>query len=236
MIDHYFINFNHDFEPGLSTVYVQVRTRDPFIVSISLMKISTFLADQIGASFWIGLIYGGIIAMLFYNIFLFFGIKERYYAFYVLYLCTFFMMNATYNGYTFMYFFSNYPNIQNWAQSISIFFFVFASLLFAQSFLNLKKYHFTPLCGNYLFYIFYSCYLTAFGSYWRVSLSCDLRHSLYYVDKYLYLRYCTGFLVKGQSFSQVLPSWCCQWSYRLFYNCIDGDVFYSVQLYDIQSD
>jgi diguanylate cyclase (GGDEF)-like protein len=142
-IDHYLNNFKHSFNTGISTVYIQVKTRDPFIVSISLMKESDFLLKQSEYYLWIGFIYGGIIAMLLYNFFLYFGIKKRYYAFYVLYLLSFLLMNASYNGYTFMRLFSEYPEIQNWSQSISIYFFVLSALLFARSFLNLKKYHST---------------------------------------------------------------------------------------------
>jgi diguanylate cyclase (GGDEF)-like protein len=99
------------------------------------------------------LIYGGIFAMLFYNLFLFFGMKARYYAHYVLFLGAFFAMNASYNGYTFMYLFSNSPTVQNWAQSTSIYFYVITALLFARSFLNLFKYHHTLyIITSYLMY------------------------------------------------------------------------------------
>lgn len=142
-IDHYLINFKHSFEPGFSTVYVQVKTRDPFIVSISVMEESVFLFKETENTLWIGLIYGGIIAMLLYNLFLYFGIKERYYAYYVLYLFSFLLMNASYNGYTYITLFSEYPNVQNWSQSISIYFSILSLLLFSRSFLNLEKYHST---------------------------------------------------------------------------------------------
>jgi len=142
-IDHYLINFKHSFEAGVSTVYVQVKTRDPFIVSISVMDESVFLGEQLGYTLLIGLIYGGVIAMLFYNLFIFIGIKERYYGLYVFYLFTFLVMTASYNGYTFMYLFADHPVIQNWAQSISIYLYVLAGLLFARLFLNLEKYHHT---------------------------------------------------------------------------------------------
>ena len=142
-IDYYLINFEHTFEPGISTVYFQVKTRDPFIVAPAIMDKSAFLAEQLDASTYIGLVYGGIAAMLFYNLFLYFGMKARYYAYYVLFLVAFFAMNASYNGYTFMYLFPNSPNVQNWAQSTSIYFYVVTGLLFARSFLNLVKYHHT---------------------------------------------------------------------------------------------
>jgi len=152
-IDHYLINFKHDFEPGISTVYVQVTTRDPFIVSLSIMDKEVFLAEQSDLSIYIGFVYGGIVAMLFYNLFLYFGMKARYYAHYVLFLGAFFAMNASYNGYTFMYLFSNQPTVQNWAQSTSIYFYVVTALLFARSFLNLVKYHHTLyIITTYLMY------------------------------------------------------------------------------------
>lgn len=153
-INHYLINFKHLFEVGVSTVYVQVKTRDPFIVAISVMDESVFLGEQLLYTLLIGLIYGGIIAMLFYNLFLFFGIKERYYAYYVLYLFTFLVMTSSYNGYTFMYLFADHPVMQNWMQSISIYFYVLAGLLFARLFLNLEKYHHTLFrITTYLIYI-----------------------------------------------------------------------------------
>ncbi|GIT97960.1 diguanylate cyclase [Sulfurovum sp. TSL1] len=142
-IDYYLINFEHSFEPGISTVYLQVKTRDPFIVALSIMDKVAFLAKQIDAATYIGLVYGGIIAMLFYNLFLYLGTKARYYAYYVLFLGAFFGMNASYNGYTFMYLFPNSPSVQNWTQSTSIYFYVVTVLIFASSFLNLFKYHHT---------------------------------------------------------------------------------------------
>ncbi|UPT76722.1 sensor domain-containing diguanylate cyclase [Sulfurovum sp. XGS-02] len=142
-LDHYLINFEHTFEPGISTVYLQVKTRDPFIVALSLMDKAAFLAEEIDASMYIGLVYGGIVAMLFYNLFLYFGTKARYYAYYVLFLGAFFAMNAFYNGYTFMYLFPNSPAVQNWGQSTSIYFYTVTALFFARSFLNFVKYHHT---------------------------------------------------------------------------------------------
>jgi diguanylate cyclase (GGDEF)-like protein len=140
-LDHYLTNFKHDFEPGISTVYLQVKTRDPFIVSLSILEKTALLSEQIKESVYTALIYGGIAALLFYNLFLFFGIKQRYYLYYVLYLGAFFAMNASYNGYTFMFLLGDHPAVQNWLQSIAIYSFALTALLFSSSFLNLRKYH-----------------------------------------------------------------------------------------------
>ncbi len=174
-IDHNLINFKHSFEVGLSSVYIQVKTRDPFIVSISVMEEAVFLLEETQNTLLIGLIYGGVIAMLLYNLFLYFGIKQRYYAFYVLYLFAFLLMNASYNGYTYMRLFSEYPEVQNWSQSISVYFFVLASLLFSRSFLNLEKYHSTLFrITTYLIYAIISVFIISAllgGYHYHVMLS-----------------------------------------------------------------
>ncbi|TNF45244.1 MAG: GGDEF domain-containing protein [Epsilonproteobacteria bacterium] len=140
-MDHYLTNFKHQFEPGVSMLYIQVKTRDPFVVSFSVMEASDFLAKQSSESLYIGLIYGGIAALLFYNLFIFIGTKQRRYFYYVLYLSAFLVMNASYNGYTFMFLLEDHPVVQNWLQSISIYAFSLTALLFSSSFLNLHKYH-----------------------------------------------------------------------------------------------
>lgn len=140
-LNHYLTNFKHTFETGKSQVYIKVQTRDPFITSISLMDELTFLSEDSFYSFWIGLFYGGMIALLIYNLFLYFGIRRDLYLYYVFYLFSFLLVNAAYNGYTFMSLFSYSPELQNWSQAILSYIFASAALLFANSFLNLKKYH-----------------------------------------------------------------------------------------------
>lgn len=139
-VENHFPNFKHSFLPGISTVYVQVITSDPFIVPISIVDQQTFLLDEAKASASTGFIYGFLAAMLIYNLFLFFSIKTSYYALYVLYVGSFILMNMSYNGFTFKLFFPNSPELQIWAQSTTIFIFSISGLLFAQSFLNLKTY------------------------------------------------------------------------------------------------
>ncbi len=161
-INHHLINFEHTFQPGRSSVYVQVKTRDPFIVSLSLMEEKAFLMQQQDKSLYIGLIYGVLLAMLLYNFFLFLGIREPYYAYYVLFLAAFLIMNASYNGYTFKPLCAQYPELQNWLQASSIFFYSFTALLFARSFLNLKKTH--KLLNATSLYMIYFLFFVAFIS------------------------------------------------------------------------
>lgn len=139
-VEHPYPNIEHFFEPGISTVYIQVKTRDPFIVPISILDRETFFKDRVLNVSITAFVYGIIMAMLLYHLILFISIKLRYYAFYALYLAVFLIANASYNGYTFQFLFSDYPTVQNWLQSTMIFLFSIVGLLFARSFLNLTKY------------------------------------------------------------------------------------------------
>lgn len=133
-------NVEHEFAPGVSEVFIEVKTRDPFIVPISITDQQVFLKAQIFDINIAVLIYGILASMILYHLVLFFSLKLRYYGFYVLYVSSFLLMNASYNSYTFEPFFAEQPAIQNWMQSSTIFLFSICGLLFARSFLNLKKY------------------------------------------------------------------------------------------------
>ena len=140
-IDSYVINQSHSFEPGNSIVYIKMKTRDPFVFILSILDDKTFLTDQNKEFLFIGLLFGVLFGMIFYNLFLFFGIRQPYYAYYILFVTSFIIMNSSYNGYTFKLFFAEHNQIQNWIQGSSIFFYMFAALLFAKSFLDLKIRH-----------------------------------------------------------------------------------------------
>ena len=189
-MEHHLTNFKHHFEPGLSTLYIQVKTRDPFIISLSILQETVFLESHGKETLYIGLIYGGVAAMLLYNLFLFFGIRQRYYLYYVLYLSSFIAMNASYNGYTFMYLLSDYPTVQNWLQPVTIYAFLLTALLFANSFLNLRKYHpvlykvttylmlfiiiigtLSALIGGYHYYVMYSIVFVVLVSLYLVGIA-----------------------------------------------------------------
>jgi diguanylate cyclase (GGDEF)-like protein len=135
-----FPNFLHEFTPGYSTVYVKVKTRDPFIVPISITDHVTFLEEAATESNQTGFLYGIIVGMLFYNLLIYLSIRIRFYAFYVLYLSAFLIMNISYKCYTFKWLLYDNPVLQNWAESTTIFLFSIIGLLFTQSFLNLKNY------------------------------------------------------------------------------------------------
>ncbi len=139
-VKHHEPNIEHDFDSGLSTVYVKVKTRDPFVVPISILTREQVVQNQVEDVSLSVFIYGFLLAMILYHFILYTNIKLSYYGFYVLYLLTFIAANLSYNGYTYQWLLPTLPTLQNWLQSTTIFLFVIAGLLFARSFLSLERY------------------------------------------------------------------------------------------------
>ena len=131
--------FELDLEPGVSTVTVRLETRDPFVVMMELWEERAFYASDRGYFEYIGFLYGVLIAMAIYNLFLFFSIRDRISLFYVLYIFVFMAMNFTYSGFSFPYLWPDSPEWGNWAHSILIYFFTLSGLVFATVFLDTKK-------------------------------------------------------------------------------------------------
>ena len=134
------LNQLHDFKPGISTVYLRVETRDPFIIPFSLLTQEDFNEKIYRENRIEFSIYSIIMAMLLFNFILFFIIRNNSYLYYCYFLLSYILMSMSYNGYTFMLLFSENSTIQNWIQSFTIYNFVTAGLLFARSFLNLKAF------------------------------------------------------------------------------------------------
>lgn len=126
-------------EPGLSTVLVRVETRDPFVVTMTLWEERAFFGADSNYRLYLGFIYGALIAMIVYNLFLCATIRDRIYGYYALYVGTFVAMNFTYSGLSFAHLWPALPEWGNWAHSVLIFVFTFAGLLFAAVFLDTKN-------------------------------------------------------------------------------------------------
>ncbi|MDG6772813.1 sensor domain-containing diguanylate cyclase [Thiomicrorhabdus sp. ZW0627] len=138
-VESRFPNIEHNFATGISTVYLEVKSHDPFVVPISVLDRESLLQKQAEDSTVTGFVYGMIFVMILYHLVIFIIIRLNYYGFYVLYLMLFLLMNAAYNGYTFELFWNDYPTVQNWMLSFTIFAFSIAGLFFYRSFLSLKN-------------------------------------------------------------------------------------------------
>lgn len=133
------LNQSHDFSKGKFIVYLQIKTRDPFIIPLSILSEKSFYEKIINKDLVETTTYSVVAALFIFNFLIFLITRYKTYFYYSLYLVSYLIMSLGYDSYTFKYIFYDYPNIQNWMQSIPILFYLMSSILFAKFFLELKE-------------------------------------------------------------------------------------------------
>ncbi|GAB5605041.1 7TM diverse intracellular signaling domain-containing protein [Sideroxyarcus sp. TK5] len=131
-------NFALHVPPGQSQLLVRVQSRDPVDVGMTLFQHATFYASEASeARFW-GITYGVLGALLLYNLFLFFSVREKIYVAYAVYLLSFLVMHATLNGHAYQALWPDLPAFNNWILAALVYLYMFAGLAFAILFLELR--------------------------------------------------------------------------------------------------
>ncbi|HHJ34193.1 MAG TPA: GGDEF domain-containing protein [Gammaproteobacteria bacterium] len=138
-VKHRFLVFDHEYTPGLSEVYIRVQTPDPMVLPIFFGDIDTASAHDVFDGYSYGLLYGILIALLLYNLSLFISIGQTRYIYYVLYLSMFLLMNISYTGHGYAYIWPGSIWLQKWINPISIGMVATTGIMFAFSFLNIRK-------------------------------------------------------------------------------------------------
>ncbi|XPV68582.1 MAG: 7TM diverse intracellular signaling domain-containing protein [Halarcobacter sp.] len=133
------LNQVHEFSNGKHKVYLQIKTRDPFIIPLSIMSEKGLYEKIIEKNLVEISTYSVVTALLIFNLLIFIITRYSSYFFYCLYLMSYLVMSLGYESYTFKYLYFDYPNFQNWMQSIPITLYLLCSLLFAKYFLELKE-------------------------------------------------------------------------------------------------
>ena len=137
-VDNLFFVLDHQYESGLSTIYLRVETPDPTLVPIYLRSTEAMHAAELNERYTYGITYGAILALLLYNLMLYVGLKNRRYLYYVLYLGMFLLMNLSYTGQGFKYFWPDFPALQLWIIPGLMVAYAISGLMFATSFLETK--------------------------------------------------------------------------------------------------
>lgn len=81
------------------TVYINVFSHDHLIIPIRTLDNASLLKQLSAIDLFFGAFFGVIIALLLYNTFLFFTVKEKAYSFYILYLLFILFSHASLNGF-----------------------------------------------------------------------------------------------------------------------------------------
>lgn len=129
----------HVFQPGNSEIYLRVKTNEPLVLPIYLNKVDVALQQDKLAAYHYGILYGVIGGLLFFNLLIYFSIRQKRYLYYVFYLMMYLLMDFSYTGHGFLYVWKDAFFFQKWITTISITLYSTAGILFALSFLRIKK-------------------------------------------------------------------------------------------------
>ena len=144
-------NFVFPLELGLNesaSYYFQISSGKQIIVPLSVGTRSYFVSKEVNRFLLFGLYAGIFLAMILYNIFLYASTRDRTYLPYVAYIFFVGITQVTLNGYSFKYFWPEYPEIALRATQLCGAFSGIATIFFVKSFLNTRIY--TPKFNNVL--------------------------------------------------------------------------------------
>jgi len=96
--NRYFV-FDVDFDRSVSTdIYFRIETTSSIQFPITLYREATYHQKTINDQTVLGLYYGMMLVMVFYNLFIFFSVKDRVYLHYVVYVTAYIIFQMTLNG------------------------------------------------------------------------------------------------------------------------------------------
>ncbi|MGH8452751.1 hybrid sensor histidine kinase/response regulator [Pseudomonas sp.] len=129
--------FKLDFVPGQKeTVYLRLQSEGSIQAPLTLWSGTAYLEQQPLRLYVLGAIYGVLLGMLVYNLFIYLSVRDTSYLYYILYIASFGLYQLSVNGVAVEYF---WPNDPWWANAAVPFLIGSAALfgsLFARSFLH----------------------------------------------------------------------------------------------------
>lgn len=129
--------FALDFKPDQSqTVYMRLQSEGSIQAPVTLWSATAYLEEQPVRLYVLGLIYGVLLGMLVYNLFIYLSVRDTSYLYYIFYIASFGMYQLSVNGAAVQYF---WPDNPWWTNASTPFFIGCAGLFgsqFARSFLQ----------------------------------------------------------------------------------------------------
>ena len=133
--------FDLNFMPDQAqTVYLRLQSEGSIQAPVTLWSSTAFLEEQPVRLYVLGLIYGVLLGMLVYNLFIYLSVRDTSYLYYIFYIASFGLYQLSVNGAAVEYF---WPDNPWWANAATPFFIGCAGLFgsqFARSFLQTRSY------------------------------------------------------------------------------------------------
>lgn len=139
------------------TVFVRIHSRHIVGFEFKIRSQSYFTSYAVNEYYYLGFYYGILFIMAIYNFLLYFNFKERTYIYYTFYVFSCMLLSFTEDGYGFQFLWSSFPSL-NYAINnyLSEVFFLISFVLYATSFLDLRKtntLYFKTVVGLSLLYL-----------------------------------------------------------------------------------
>ncbi|AFM12458.1 7TM diverse intracellular signaling domain-containing protein [Turneriella parva] len=119
--------------------YIRLQTKGSVNLAFTLADATQALESDHVSQYFLGMFFGTIAVMFFYNFFLFFSLREPAYLFYCCYIGSFAILAGTLNGISYQLLWPASPWLQNRAFSIFAGSAMSFGIIFAMLFLNLKQ-------------------------------------------------------------------------------------------------
>lgn len=132
--------FQHQFAPGQSEVYLRASTPDPLLLPLRLLTPEAMESAERQSFYSYGMVYGFVLALLAYNLMLYFGIGQQSHLNYSLYLGCFLLMNIAYTGHGYVWLWSEWQGLQRYIILVFMAMFACSGFRFAINFLGLNDY------------------------------------------------------------------------------------------------
>ncbi|SDO02038.1 hybrid sensor histidine kinase/response regulator [Pseudomonas jinjuensis] len=120
-------------------IYLRLESQGSIQAPLTLWTPRAYLEEQPGRIYVLGMIYGVLLAMLVYNLFIFLSVRDTSYLYYILYIASFGLYQVSVNGAGIEYF---WPDSPWWANAATPFLIGAAGLFgcqFARKFLHTRE-------------------------------------------------------------------------------------------------
>ena len=129
--------FELNFSPGhTQTVYLRLASEGSIQAPLTLWSAKAYLEDQPVRIYILGLIYGVLLGMLVYNLFIYISVRDTSYLYYIFYIASFGLYQLSVNGAAVQYFWPDNPWWANAATPFLIGSAAFFGCQFARTFLH----------------------------------------------------------------------------------------------------
>lgn len=125
--------------PGRNDLLVRIATPDTMVVPLRLLDAAQLKTLQRQTDYMFGFLYGFLLALIGYNAMLWFGLRERSFLDYTLYVGGFLLLNLCYTGHGYIYLWPRSQFIQQYCIPVMMVVSGCAGLRFADGFLQLKE-------------------------------------------------------------------------------------------------